>query len=51
MYQVALRVALGLDLSLEDCQELVAFADRDGTGQVEFDEFKAVCREQLTVCH
>ena len=30
--KVALRVALGVDLSKSDCQQLVAAADRDGDG-------------------
>eukprot|EP00326_Haptolina_ericina_P011918 CAMPEP_0181223234 /NCGR_PEP_ID=MMETSP1096-20121128/30400_1 /TAXON_ID=156174 ORGANISM="Chrysochromulina ericina, Strain CCMP281" /NCGR_SAMPLE_ID=MMETSP1096 /ASSEMBLY_ACC=CAM_ASM_000453 /LENGTH=192 /DNA_ID=CAMNT_0023316067 /DNA_START=375 /DNA_END=950 /DNA_ORIENTATION=+ len=31
--KVALRVALGLDLSRSDCEQVVAVADRDGDGQ------------------
>ena len=45
--KVALRGAVGLELSLDDCRQLVAFADRDGTGRLEFDEFRAVCRGRL----
>lgn len=45
--KVALRVALGVDLSREDCVQLVAAADKDGTGTVDFGEFKAVCSQQL----
>ena len=45
--KVALRVALGLDLSRDDCVQLVAAADKDGTGTVDYCEFKAVCRGQL----
>ena len=44
---MALRVALGLDLSTADCEQLVLVADKDGTGSVDYDEFKAICREQL----
>ena len=40
--KVALRGAVGLELSLDDCRQLVAFADRDGTGRLEFDEFRAM---------
>ena len=45
--KVALRVAVGVDLPLSDCEQLVALADTDGTGMVEFDEFRAICRQQL----
>ena len=46
-HYVALRVAVGVDLPLSDCEQLVALADTDGTGMVEFDEFRAICRQQL----
>lgn len=45
--KVALRVALGLDLSRDDCEQLISAADKDGTGTVDFAEFKAVCSQQL----
>ena len=41
--KVALRVALGVDLSREDCVLLIGSVDTDGTGTVDFGEFKAVC--------
>ena len=45
--KVALRVAVGEELSREDCEQLIAVADKDGTGTVDFGEFRAICREQL----
>merc|ERR1712146_585626 len=39
--KVALRVALGLDISLDDCDQLARAADRNGTMTVDFDGFKA----------
>jgi len=40
----ALRVALGADLSLKECQTLIASADKDGNGVVDFGEFKGICK-------
>ena len=45
--KVALRSALGVDLSLSDCERLVGAADRDGNGVVDFEEFCAICRGML----
>lgn len=45
--KVALRVALGVDVSIEDCTELVNAADKDGNGTCDFDEFKAICRNEV----
>ena len=45
--KVALRVALGLDLSRGECERLVALADRDGDGNIDFEEFTALCRGRL----
>jgi Ca2+-binding EF-hand superfamily protein len=45
--QVALRRALGIDLPLSDCEQLVATADVDGTGTVDFDEFLAIVRRHI----
>ena len=45
--KVALRVALGDDLSIEDCRGLVRSADRDGNGVVDFEEFGFICRGQV----
>ena len=42
--KVALRIALGDDLSTEDCRRLVRSADRDGNDVVDFDEFCFICR-------
>jgi len=41
--KVALRVAIGLDLSDGDCQSMIAQYDKDGTGTVDFHEFLHVC--------
>ena len=40
----ALKVALGTDLSLKDCQNLIAGVDKDGNGEVDFGEFMAICK-------
>ncbi len=45
--KVALRVALGVELSRDECVELTMAADKDGTGTVDFDEFRAICRAEL----
>jgi hypothetical protein len=45
--KVALRSALGVDLSKSDCQRLVAAADKDGTETIDFGEFRAICRGML----
>ena len=45
--KVALRSALGVDLSRSDCQRLVAAADKDGTETIDFGEFRAICRGML----
>ena len=45
--KVALRAALGLEVSYSDCTALIAIADKDGTGACDFDEFKAICQQQL----
>ena len=43
----ALRVALGTDLTLEDCEELVRKADTDGNDTLSFGEFRAICEGRL----
>lgn len=45
--KVALRSALGMDLSRSDCERLVAAADKDGTETIDFGEFRAICRGML----
>ena len=40
----ALQVALGAELTLKDCQQLIAAVDKDGNGEVDFGEFKDICR-------
>ena len=45
--KVAMRVAVGVDLAVAECEELVAVADTNGTGTVEFFEFVAICRQQI----
>ena len=42
--KIALRSALGAELSRSDCERLVGLADKDGTQTVDFEEFKAICR-------
>jgi len=41
--KVALRVALGADMSIEECQNMVKAADQDGENTLDFEEFKAIC--------
>ena len=43
----SLKVAVGVDYTSKDVEELIALADTDGTGAVELDEFKAICRGQV----
>ena len=45
--KVAMRVAVGVDLAVAECEELVAVADTNGTGTVELFEFIAICRQQI----
>eukprot|EP00930_Biecheleria_cincta_P047303 TRINITY_DN32765_c0_g1_i1.p1 TRINITY_DN32765_c0_g1~~TRINITY_DN32765_c0_g1_i1.p1 ORF type:complete len:425 (-),score=53.78 TRINITY_DN32765_c0_g1_i1:120-1394(-) len=45
--KLALRTAIGMDLEIRDCEQLIAAADRNGTGTIDFEEFKNICRQQL----
>ena len=36
-----------MDVSIEDCEQLVNVADKDGNGVCDFDEFKAICRNEI----
>ena len=45
--KVALRVVIGEDVDYKDCEALVAAADADGSGGVDFTEFQRICNEQL----
>lgn len=45
--KLALRTAISTDLEIRDCEQLIAAADRNGTGTIDFEEFKNVCRQQL----
>lgn len=45
--KIALRVVVGADLPIGDCEALVAAADKNGDGTVDFDEFRAICSQQL----
>ena len=45
--KLGLRVVLGVDLAIGDCEKLINQADRDGNGVVDFDEFAAICRNQV----
>ena len=47
--KVALKIATGAELDLDDCEKLVGLADADGTGALDFDEFKAVCRQEISL--
>lgn len=47
--KVALKIATGADLDLDDCEKLVGLADADGSGVLDFDEFKAVCRQEISL--
>jgi len=42
--KVALRVALGIDLSIDDCNAMISQYDKDGTRTVDFDEFIMIYR-------
>mmetsp|Transcript_58024 Transcript_58024/g.115069 ORF Transcript_58024/g.115069 Transcript_58024/m.115069 type:complete len:309 (+) Transcript_58024:74-1000(+) len=42
--KVALRVALGIDLSADDCEAMISQYDKDGTRTVDFDEFIMIYR-------
>ena len=43
--KIALRVVIGADLLHADCEALVEGADTNGTGTVNFDEFRAICKK------
>lgn len=45
--KVALRMALRMELSIEDCVQLVNAADKNGSATCDFDEFKAICRSEI----
>lgn len=42
--KIALRIVIGADLLHADCEALVEGADTNGTGTVNFDEFRAICK-------
>jgi len=42
--KVALRVALGIDLSVDDCNAMISQYDKDGTGTVDVNEFLLICK-------
>jgi len=43
--RLALRVAVGADLPMSECEKIVQAADCDGNGLVEFSEFVAICKQ------
>ena len=45
--KIALRVAMGAELSIEDCKQIIGDADRDGNGVVDFQEFCFVTRGEV----
>ena len=48
-FRKALKIATGAELDLDDCEKLVDLADANGTGALDFDEFKAVCRQEISL--
>ena len=46
--KIALRVALGDELSIEDCRRLVLLADRNGNNLIDFEEFCFICRGEVS---
>merc|ERR1712129_248472 len=42
--QIAMRAALAVELSVDDSNKLIAQYDKDGTGTVDFHEFKLICQ-------
>ena len=45
--KIALRQVLGDDLSIDDCDDIIKHADRDGNGGLDFQEFCFVCRGEI----
>jgi len=44
--KLALRVALKLDLSIDDCTALIRSTDKNGDGVIDYGEFKTICGAQ-----
>ena len=44
--KVALKVVLGADLSIDDCERLVYSVDVNGNGLIDFDEFALIVRDE-----
>ena len=42
----ALRVAIGAEVSIEDCKKLIQSLDKDGNGVVDFSEFKGIIKDK-----
>ena len=45
--RLALRMVLGQDISLEDCQDFIRKTDTDGSENIDFDEFVLICRGKI----
>lgn len=43
--KIALKVAIGIELSVADCTAMIAQYDKDGTDTVDFNEFIMICRQ------
>ena len=44
--KVALKVVLGADLGLDDCERLVRAVDVNGNGLIDYDEFALIVRDE-----
>ena len=44
--RLALRVALGVDVSAGDVDRLIGQIDNDGNGVLNFDEFMGICQDK-----
>ena len=44
--KLALRVALGADLSMAECNKLIQALDEDGTDSLDFNEFKEIIEDR-----
>ena len=44
--KLAMKVALGIELGLDDCKRLVGDVDTDGNGVIDFGEFRQICKSK-----
>lgn len=47
--KVAMKKAIGSELTISECEELIDFADVDGNGVVDVDEFTAIVRGEIAM--